>query len=241
MRQLNASIMAQIIALKCPSCGAHLEKNEMKCQYCGAELVLLPDNSAFSLRSQSACPKCGSINEKSSWFCLNCNTILTKDTEMLKRIQKKAKFNQEENEKLFASKVPLQISLAPDEFFHMTFSKEQVKNFYAVTNKRVMQYVNGKYNEISISDIVAVYPPKAKPKLSKSSLVLLAFVPTPLNFETRFEIEIKTYHGLEKLEEIRGDPYYCGLFYAIILRTVEEYEKGTKNVLHFIMKLPLDE
>ena len=39
--------MVQPVALKCPNCGALIEKSTMKCQYCGAELILLPDSSSF--------------------------------------------------------------------------------------------------------------------------------------------------------------------------------------------------
>lgn len=231
--------MTQITVLKCPNCGALFSRNELKCKYCGAEVVLSPDSSSLTLRNQSACPKCGAANEKSSWFCLNCGTILTKDTEMLKRLQRKLRFIEEEMKKEFVNKVHPKIDLEPEELFYSTLSREQGENFYGVTNKRIMQYINNEYSEILISDIVAVYPPKVKS--SSSSSILRVFVPIPQKFEMRFEIDVMTYHGLKKLEEIKGNPNYCGLFYGCVLRTVDEYEKGKKNVMNFILRLPLSE
>jgi hypothetical protein len=55
-----------------------------------------------------------------------------------------------------------------------------------------------------------------------------------------YEMEIQTYHGLKKLEGINGQPY-LELVYAVIMRSVNEYEKGKKDVLEIIVKLPLDE
>jgi len=45
---------------------------------------------------------------------------------------------------------------------------------------------------------------------------------------------------LKKLEGINGQPY-LELVYAVIMRSVNEYEKGKKDVLEIIVKLPLDE
>ena len=76
--------MAKIPALRCPNCNALVSRKKHRCEYCGAELVISPEGSFFSLRSLNQCPKCEAINEDSSWLCVNCRTIFTKDVEMLK-------------------------------------------------------------------------------------------------------------------------------------------------------------
>jgi uncharacterized Zn finger protein (UPF0148 family) len=233
--------MAQVVALKCPSCGAPLEKNEMKCQYCGAELVLLPDSSAFSLRSQSTCPKCGAINDRSSWFCPNCNTILTKDIEPLRRLQKKVKFVQEQQKEELKKKVPSSFieDLGPDESIYMTLSREQGANFYSVTNKRIIQYKDGKYKEIPLSEIVGVYPIRSK---MDSRSLATAFIPV-VNVLTRpqvmFEFEVSTFKGIEKIEGLKGTPAYCGMFWRFTTIALDDYEKGREHVASKIAKLNL--
>lgn len=201
----------------------------------------MPDSSAFSLRNQLACPKCNAINDRSSWFCPNCYTILTKDIEPLKRLQKKVNFGQEQMRQELQKKVPSTFieDLVADEFFYMTLSREQGVNFYCVTNKRIVQYKDGKYKEIPLSEVVGIYPIRSK--MDSGSLVT-AFIPI-VNVLNRphvvFDFEVSTFKGMEKIEGLKGTPAYCGMFWTMVAIAVDDYEKGREYVTRKIAKLNL--
>ena len=229
--------LSYIAALKCPNCGGLVARNEVKCQYCGADLILMPDSSSFALKNQSVCPKCEAINDKSSWFCPNCSTILTKDIEMLKRLQKKLKYMDEENRQEFLRKVPSSFikDLEPDEHFYCTLSREQGGNFYGVTNKRIIKFKDGNYTEIPLGDVVNVYPIRSK---IETRSLLSVFLPIPT--QMTLEFEVSTYNGIIKIDGLKGTPAYCGSFYGFVMIAVDNYEKGKKYVAHSILKLPLE-
>lgn len=139
---------AEVIALKCPSCGAGVERETMKCRYCGSELVLLPDGSSSKFRFEMLCPKCGAINEKSSWYCSNCKTILTKDIEMLRELKKKIAFEQEK------IKTPwMRENLEPGEYIYYVFTFKD-GDFYAVTEKRLIKKKKGQFEQAQLTDVV---------------------------------------------------------------------------------------
>ncbi|MEM3673295.1 MAG: zinc ribbon domain-containing protein [Candidatus Bathyarchaeia archaeon] len=225
--------MAQIIVLKCPNCGALLDKEQMKCQYCGADLVLSPDGSYFIFRAEATCPKCGAINEKSSWFCMGCNTILTKDTDMLKELQKKIRLEQES----MISCMPSWMGekLEPDEFIYFVLYEEiGGNNFYAITDKRIIKSRHGKYEEALLSEVVSIGPVRTKQ-------VVRAFVPPVIGF---FHVEI----GFFKVNTSRGTTIFefegyevlaCGIFHAWTTIALENYTAQKKDVKALILKLPL--
>lgn len=236
---LRCDILAYFAALNCPNCGAPLRKETMKCEYCGSELVLLQDGSSFRLKNESTCPKCGATNEKSSWFCLNCNTILTKNTEMLRILQKKLRFVQDQMKQDFLKKVPSSLIRTVDtgEYFYSTLSREQGANLYGITNKRLIKYKDGNYKEISLSEIVDIYPPRAKVETS----VLTYVAPLLSKPQVKLEFEVSTYQGIVKFDGIAGNPMYCGLFMGFIRQALLDYQNGKRAVGHVLLDLPLEE
>jgi hypothetical protein len=219
--------MAHIAVLKCPNCGALLERGQTKCQYCGAELVLLPDGSSFRFRSETVCPKCGAINEKSSWFCVSCNTILTKDIDMLRELREKIKFEQE---RTISSYMPswMREKIEPDEFVYFVF-KMGGDDFYAVTDKRIIKSRHGKYEESSLKEVVSVGPPRVKTGFG-------IFAPSVTSF-----FEVNTFHGTIIFDGFSvQDAQFCGTLNAWIKIAVENYNTRKKDVRALILKLPLN-
>ena len=201
-------------------------------------MVLQPEASSFRFRNQSSCPSCGAINESSSWFCVNCNTILTKDVDILKKLQSRIRFGQQEMKQELRKKVsPSFINdLHSDEYFYSTLSKEQGDNFYGVTNKRLIKYKDGKYTEIPLSEIVGVYPPSAKVETS----FLSYFAPLLSKPQVKLAFDVSTYHGIEKFDGIVGNPTMCGLFIGLVNKALSDYVSGKKFVAHVILDLPLE-
>ena len=220
--------MSQIVALKCPNCGGLVARNEMKCEYCGAELIALSDGSSFGLKNQSACPQCGEKIEASSWFCPNCSTILIKDIEVLRRLQKKVRFLTEGTKQEFLKKVPSSFAkgLEADEFFYMTLSREQGDNFFGVTNKRIIKFKDGEYTEIPLSDVVGVYPIRAK------TGAFIPFVPIPP--KVTLEFEVSTFNGIKKIDGLKGNPQYCGMFWGRLLLLLLIMKKERRILLNCI-------
>jgi len=212
--------MAKVTALKCPNCGSLISVGQNKCEYCGAGLIISPDSSFYSFRSQSQCPNCGTTNEASSWFCINCRTILTKNTDMLKRLQKKIKFELERAKTKF---MPLwmQEKLEPDEFIYFVF-KLSGNDFYAVTDKRIIRNVGG-YIESPLSEAVSLGPPTPKIGVFSSSVFF----------------EVHTFHGTLVFEFSSLDAQNCGTLYAWINTAIENYNLGKKDVRVVILSLDL--
>lgn len=174
--------MAHITALRCPNCGA--------------ELVLLPDGSSFRFRAETVCSKCGAINEKSSWFCVNCNTILTKDIDMLKELQKKIRFERERAISYMPSWMREKIE--PDEFIYFVF-KMGGNDFHAVTDKRIIKSRHGKHEESSLKEVVSIGPPQVKTGFgifvpSVTSFLRLTHFMEPL-FSTDLELKMPNSAG----------------------------------------------
>jgi len=200
-------------------------KETMKCQYCGAELVLLPDGSAFKFRSETVCPKCGAVNEKSSWFCVSCNTVLTKDIDMLKELQKKIRFEQERAISYMPSWMREKIE--PDEFVYFVF-KIGGNDFYAVTDKRIIKSRHGKYEEAPLKDVVSVGPPRVKTGLG-------IFVPSVTSF-----FEVNTFHGTIVFDGFgMQDAQFCGILNSWVKFALKNHDARKKDVRLLILNLPL--
>jgi predicted RNA-binding Zn-ribbon protein involved in translation (DUF1610 family) len=228
--------MSQIAALKCPNCGGLAARNTMKCEYCGAELLVLSDGSSFGFKNQSECPQCGARIEASSWFCPSCSKVLTSNVEMLRRLQKKFKFGQENMRQEYSKKIPAHLikPLENDECFYFTLSREQGQNFFGLTNNRLIKFKDGEYSEIPLSEIVEVLPVSAKANTSVVNL----FLPIPAKITLQFEVA--TYQGVQKIDGIQGNPAYCGMFWGAIALAVADYEQGKTNIILKLLKLPLE-
>lgn len=216
--------MAKVTALRCPNCSALISRDQNKCEYCGAGLIISPDGSFFSFRSQSKCPKCGAINEASSWFCVNCRTILTKDTDMLKELQKKLKFEQERAKGF----MPLWMreKLEPDEFIYFVFKLRGKDNFYAVTDKRIIKNKSGKYEESPLSEVVSMSNPQVKTGF----------------FSVSSFFRVNTFHGTIVFDGFSvEDAQYCGILNAWMKAALENYNLRKKDVRALVISLPIEE
>lgn len=214
--------MAHIIVLRCPNCGASIEKGQMKCQYCGAELVLLQDGSSFKFRSETTCPKCGAINEKSSWFCLSCNEILTKDVDMLRELQKKIKFEQERIKSGYMSS-QMREKLEPDEFIYSLVNFKNSDNIYIITDKRIIKNKNGKYEEALLSEVVSFGPLQTKGL-----------------FNSTMFFDVNTFHGTMIFNGFDiFNATNCGTFYGWVKRAINNHNARKKDTGALILKLTL--
>ena len=110
-------------------------RETMKCQYCGASLILAEDGSSLLSRKRIACAKCGSTMADGSWFCTVCGEIITKDVNHLKQTQRKMRF-QQESLKNDLSEICDKIE--PDEFIYFSFRfKGLLSNkYFVVTDKK---------------------------------------------------------------------------------------------------------
>src|SRR5438876_7366724 len=106
--------MAQLIALNCPNCGGAVSRDTLKCEYCGAELILAA--SGFAIRGSTTCFNCGGLVGQGSWFCPKCLAVLAKDEHPLKETQKRVIFQQERLRKLMPIEIASQVE--PHEFVH---------------------------------------------------------------------------------------------------------------------------
>lgn len=210
------------VALKCPNCGGLLERDNKKCVYCGAEVVLSPDASFFRFRSEMACPKCGNINEKSSWICLNCNAILTKDIDMLKELQGKIKFEQERTKTNFMPSW-MREKLEPDEFIYFVV-KMGGDIFYAVTDKRVIKNKLGNFEEAPLSEVVSIDPPTFR----------------PVSHSVTGWFEVNTFHGTITFDCFGvGDARLCGTLHAWVNKALTNHNLRKKDPRAILINLRL--
>jgi RNA polymerase subunit RPABC4/transcription elongation factor Spt4 len=217
------TIMTKIVSLKCPNCGALIEKDRMKCQYCGAELILLPNGSGLEFKVETACPKCGRTNEKSSWFCVNCNTILTEDIEMLRERQRKMRFLQNK----IKNDLPDLITktLDSDEIFYCEVNSGNGLQYFVVTNKRLTSYMKKFFSgadctEVLLKDIVSISP---------------LFLNSPCFFN------VTTFNGDLKFETYPFiiNPTGFQVFYKRVREALADYEMRKKNIVAVILGLNL--
>lgn len=148
------------IPLKCPNCGAMVQRESMKCQYCGASLLLAEDGSTLLSRKRIACPKCGNSMADGSWFCIACGEVTTKDVNHLKQIQKKIRFQQES----MKNDMPeILDKIEPAEFIHWLFVHKGLfaNKYFVVTDKKLIKYeLFGEYWEAPWSEVVSIGNPE---------------------------------------------------------------------------------
>lgn len=65
----------EIIVLKCPQCGAHLESNRTICEHCGSAVRLSDDKQQF-IGTGVSCPNCGTNNNVGDKHCGSCGAKL---------------------------------------------------------------------------------------------------------------------------------------------------------------------
>jgi len=150
-----------LFALRCPNCGSNISRQSMKCEYCGAELVLAQDGHSMLPRNLNACPTCKTQIAEGVWFCPNCGQVTTQDAktiEHLKQIQKKFVFQQDD---IRAKMAQLKDKLEPNEFvYYLLYHNGFLSNkYYAVTDKKLIKFDYNEYWEALLSDIVSVSDP----------------------------------------------------------------------------------
>lgn len=148
------------IPLKCPNCGAMIPRETMKCQYCGASVILAQDGSTLVPRKQNVCPKCGNSIADGSWFCVMCGEVITKEVNHLKQIQKKLRFQQESLRKDMQE---IRDKIEPDEFIYFLFQHKGflANKYFVVTDRRLIKYeLYGQCWEAPLSEVVSIGNPK---------------------------------------------------------------------------------
>jgi len=132
----------------------------MKCQYCGASLILAEDGSTLLSRKRIVCPKCGNSMADGSWFCVVCGEILTKNINHLKQIQKKIRFQQES---LKNNMPEICDKIEPDEFIYFLFRYKGLlaNKYFVATDKKLIKYeLYGQYWEAPWSEVVSIGNPE---------------------------------------------------------------------------------
>ena len=146
------------MALNCPHCGALVSRETMKCEYCGADLIITADGSLAS-RGMTGCPKCGLSIPKGSWLCTSCGEVVTKDVEALKELQRKVRFEQHIKRRGLPSTI--RETLNPDEYVYSSILQEAFwsatpSRIYVATDRRLIKLDEGEYKEIPWSNVVSV-------------------------------------------------------------------------------------
>ena len=218
--------MAHIVGLSCPNCGGPTNREASKCGYCGAGLILLPDGSSFRNKSEMICPKCGTTNERSSWICVDCGTILTKDIEMLKEIQKKVRFEQERVKNSLPSW--MKDKLETEEFVHCVYKIYKERSFSVVTDKRIIInwapfFRSSWIQEAKFSDVVSIGPVKYD-----------------AYHGVMWRFEVNTFHGTVLIDGF-PDAGNCSIFHSWAVKALENHTQRKKDVRVLIIKLPLGE
>lgn len=153
---MPASPALGAVQLKCPSCGAPLSNDRSRCEFCGAELLLVQNGSAFQLKDALSCPKCGRPMGSEAWFCVKCGYVVPEDRELVRQMQKKQAFLKDD-----VKRNPPEVGkilgpiLEPGEFLYyaVTISK---KSHYVVTEKRILLTTKKGLVQIPLGEVVAI-------------------------------------------------------------------------------------
>jgi hypothetical protein len=114
-----------------------LSREALRCEFCGTELLLVRDGSAFQTSSASTCVQCGSPLGRGAWFCVMCGRVLPENKAKVMELQEKQRFLQDDIRK----KSPeLASAVADGEFVQYCYHG---KGFcYAVTDTRLFAFVS---------------------------------------------------------------------------------------------------
>ena len=121
--------------LKCPSCGAPLNRESSRCEFCGTELMLIQDGSGFQTKQNAICSNCGKPLNAGAWLCAKCGIPVSGNEERLRELHTKQRYLQDETRK----NVPhLATVLEPDEYVEFCYWGRF--GYFAVTEKRLLTY-----------------------------------------------------------------------------------------------------
>jgi hypothetical protein len=232
-------IMPDIIAVKCPNCGANVSKNELKCKYCGAELIMLSKSDQDSqVEALKPCPQCNMEIEIADLICPTCGEILVKNFKdalaLYNKLNEEFAHSQNLIKKEFLEKLPTYRSngsfligtggLDSDErlYFFLPYREEPLppwekqqnnKNFYAVTNQRLILFYSNKYpkyREIALNSIISVSP------LAKDESAIKF-----LNNKNTFGFNIFTTNkNTQRIDGISSEPRYGVVFWCYLINAI---------------------
>lgn len=212
----------KVVELRCPNCGAMVSRQTMKCQYCGASLILAEDGSAV-YRKRIVCPKCGNPVAEGSWFCIVCGEIITKDVSRLKQMQKKIRFQQE---KLKEDMPEIRDKIEPDEFIYFLFYYKGIlsNKYFVVTDKKLMKYeLHGQYWEAPWSEVVSIGNPEFESYGS-------------WGYKNKFEVQT-----FKETVSFDFGESSCAQFHANVHRALNDYNLQRRDIRALICSLKFKE
>jgi hypothetical protein len=129
----------------------------MRCEYCGAGLIISQDGLRLLPRKQAACPKCQSVIADDAWFCPSCGEVIAKDLEHLKLVKRRIAVIQEQARE----KLPeIQDKIEPTEYIYYLIPSDGRRcGCTVVTDKKLANNFKNKYWETSLSDLINVSNP----------------------------------------------------------------------------------
>jgi predicted nucleic acid-binding Zn ribbon protein len=225
-----------LMVLRCPNCGASIPRETVKCEYCGASLILAPEGTTLLPWKQVACPKCGNTVPVDAWFCAKCGEILTKDIEHLQQIQRKLVFSQENIRKivLISDKhekpVLLGDKLEQTEFVHYWSQNRGIftHKYYFVTEKKLAYFETHKktYWQVLMSDILSIGKP---------------YFTTNYNAPSNHFFNVQTFNGSITLEFGSGSVSQSDAwaFYRALNKALSDYTLQKRDIRAIICSLKL--
>jgi len=191
----------------------------MKCEYCGADIIITGDGS-LATRGTIICPSCGYANARGSWVCLDCGKVLTTDLERLREIRKKLRFGLERSKSFMPTMVRSRIK--PNEFVYFTV-KGSGENCYVCTDERLIKYESRQYWESPWTEVVSIGNIQSKIGIFQGSL----------------EFEVNTFKETIRFSFGSLDAQLCGTFYAWINKALENHNMRKKDFRAIICSLSL--
>ncbi len=222
-------IVAQVIPLKCPSCGAPLPREALRCEFCGTELLLIQDGSAFQTTQVSACVQCGNPLGRGAWFCARCGKVLPENKAKVVEMQEKQRFLQDDIKKKspeLASKV------ATDEFVQYCYYG---KGFcYAITERRLFAFVATKRSPR--------YGLREAPWTRVAGIGDVVRKSSGLSGEPWVEFEVQTLDGPITFYFGNGQPEWLQAmrFHREVGRALSLHNMGQKDIRSMILSLRID-
>jgi hypothetical protein len=239
--------MPDIIAVKCPNCGANISKTEMKCKYCGAEIILLTkivQHDSSQVELLRACPQCNTEIEITNLICPTCGEILVKSSKdaltLYNRLDEEFGHSQKELRKEFLEKLPTYRSnggsfligtggLDSDEslyyflpYFDESLSfgvKQNEKNtLYAVTSKRLVVFYPNKYPKYREIPLNSII--SVSPLTKDQTTIKLSTIKF-FNDKNTLGFNIFTKDKkTHRIDGIRSEPRYCVAFWCYLINAI---------------------